>query len=380
MTNTIERDTPRFTRTLTDLAALGAAFGLDPDEDAAADPVEGVIGPVDAPPAAGGHPPCGDTNPDAVGDGPAADPLGRLAAVKALGAALAARREHDREERAAAFRELAEYDGTLAAIRGLEADLGEARAARAGFEEALARPFDDPAWIYDQGLRDDYAAAVAEATATEAALAALIAERRREAERLAAAPGVARLLAARRRHEEAARAKENAAEANRRRSLALASAVSLRDAGSFEEARRVLGPVASRYPDDPETRSVALSIDLAEAAVKDAAAAAALVEARRLRRADPERAAALIAAIDTATLSADRMHEVAGVAVDIAKRRPLVNPRFLRGRAPNSLAIVAEERGRWEVAVAVGQDPALRAGNVVPPRLAATAPPLHARK
>ena len=109
-------------------------------------------------------------------------------------------------------------------------------------------------------------------------------------------------------------------------------------------------------------------------------ATTALAEARRLRRADPEGAAALIATIDTALLSADRMHEVAGVAVDIAKRRELVNPRFLRDGAPNSLAVIAEERGRWEVAVAVGQDPALRTGNVVPARLADAARPLHARK
>lgn len=374
MTHALNGRTATFTRTVNGFAELGLALGIEPSEDTDEHEPNSEAAVAAMPLSEGATGPTGD---DAE---PSPDPLARLAAVKTLGTALVARRERDREERAAALRELAAYDETLAEIGALQRELREAGTIRAGFEDALARPFDDPEWLYDQALRDDYAAAIAEATATEVALAALIEDRRRAAERLAATPVVARLLDERHRHEEAARAKENAAEANRQRSLAIASAVELRDAGSFEEARRVLGPVTSRFPDDPETRSIAHSIDLAEAAVKDAAATAALAEARRLRRAEPERAAALLASIDTALLSADRMHEVAGVAVDIAKRRELVNPRFLRGRAPNSLAVIAEERGQWEVAVAVGQDPALRAGNVVPTRLADAARPLHARK
>ncbi|HEX5506398.1 MAG TPA: hypothetical protein VFW96_27525, partial [Thermomicrobiales bacterium] len=59
--------------------------------------------------------------------------------------------------------------------------------------------------------------------------------------------------------------------------------------------------------------------------------------------------------------------------------RDLVNPRFLRGRASNSLAIIAEGRGQWEVAVAAGRDPALQPGRAVASELAAAARPLHRR-
>ena len=377
MTGTAERATTKFTRTVSGFAELGALFDIDPEAyppDEQAPTSSGKSGVTPTP---------RDASLDATDQwatAPAPDPAARLAGLKALGAALEARRERDREERAAALRELADHDERLKTIGACERDQKEVHATRTDFEAALARPFGDPDWLYDEALRDDYSRALAEAVAVEAALTDRIAGLRREAEGLAAAPPLARLLAERRRQEGAMQAKENAAEANRRRSLALASAVQLRDAGSLQEARRVLGPVCDRFPNDPETRSVLDSIDLRERTVKDAAAAATVAEARRLRRSDPDGAAALIALIDTATLSADRMHEIAGVAADIARHRELVNPRFLRGHAPNSLAIVAEQRGEWQVAIAVGQDPQLKAGNIVAPQLATAARPLRRRR
>ena len=377
MTSTAERATTKFTRTVSGFAELGALFDIDPEAyppDAQAprsSEKSGVtLTPRDASLAAA----------DQWATAPAPDPAARLAGLKALGAALEARRERDREEREAALRELADHDERLKLIGVCERDQKEVHATRVGFEAALTKPFGDPDWLYDEALRDDYSRALAEAVAVEAALTDRVAGLRREAEGLAAAPPLARLLAERRRQEGATQAKENAAEANRQRSLALASAVQLRDAGSLLEAKRVLGPVCDRFPDDPESRSVLDSIILRERTVKDAAAAATLAEARRLRRGDPDGAAALIALIDTATLSADRMHEIAGVAADIARHRELVNPRFLRGHAPNSLAIVAEQRGEWQVAIAVGQDPALKAGNIVAPQLATAARPLRRRR
>lgn len=381
MTGTAEHAATKFTRTVSGFAELGALFDIDPDANPPDEQRLALAGTGDNASADGA------TSLDACLDvvnqwasAPAPDPATRLAGLKALEAELDARRERDREERAAALRELADHDERLGAIEACERDREEVRATRAGFEAALARPFGDPDWLYDEALRDDYSRALVEAVAIEATLTDRIADLRREAEGLAAAPSLARLLAERRRQEEAARAKENAAEANRQRSLALASAVQLRDAGSLEEARRVLGPITSRFPDDPETRSILDSINLRERTVKDAAAATTLAEARRLRRTDPDGAAALIALIDTATLSADRMHEIAGVAADIARHRELINPRFLRGHAPNSLAIVAEQRGEWQVAIAVGQDPALKAGNIVAPQLATAARPLRRRR
>jgi hypothetical protein len=379
MTDTIERNATKFTRTVSGFAELGAIFDIDPE----ANPLdEHTLAPArvdDAAQADGAASldACLDVVDQWAGE---PDPAARLAGLKALGTALAARRERDREERAAALRELADHDERLKTIEVCERDREEVRATRVGFEAALAKPFGDPDWLYDEALRDDYSRALAEAVAVEAALTDRIAGLRREAERLAAKPVLARLLAERCRWEEGARAKENAAEANRQRSLALASAVQLRDADSLQEARRVLGPVISKFPDDPESRSIMDSIILRERTVKDTAAAATLAEARRLRRNDPDGAVALIALIDTATLSADRMHEIAGVAADIARHRELVNPRFLRGHAPNSLAIVAEQCGEWQVAIAVGQDPALKAGNIVAPQLATAARPLRRRR
>ncbi|MDP9372707.1 MAG: hypothetical protein M3Q65_09700, partial [Chloroflexota bacterium] len=212
MARTAGGKAPAFTQTVNGFAELGLALGIAPAEDNEGTGPGTEVAPESAPPART------DTAPADDDAGPSIDPLGRLIAVKALGAALVARRERDREERAAALRELAVYDEDLAALGALERDLAEARAVRTGFEDALTRPFDDPEWIYDQALRDDYATAIAEATATEGALAALIDDRRRAAEGLAATPVVARLLDERRRSEEAVRAQENAAEANRQRS------------------------------------------------------------------------------------------------------------------------------------------------------------------
>ena len=256
MARTTGRDAPEFTRSLTSLVALGAEFGIAPDADQGTEHPNAEVSPETSSLAATMH--LDTVEPDGVarGGGQPPDPAILLARVKSLGASLAARHERDRDERAGALRELAGYDAQLGEIRALEASLGDATAVRAGFEGLLATPFGDPAWIYDQTLRDDYAQAVAEARAAEAAFATLIADKRRGAERLAAQPQLARLLAERRRHEEGTRAKENAAEANRQRSLALASAVKLRDAGSLVEARRVLGPVCDKFPDDPEARSV----------------------------------------------------------------------------------------------------------------------------
>ncbi len=380
MTRVTRDGVPQFTRSVSSLAALGAEFGIAPTVDPGPD---SPTGDTSADTASGAT--IASATPAYTGDaagsnGHRPDPVSLLARVRSLGTALAARHERDREERAAALRELAGHDALAEEIRALGTAQQDAVALRAGFEGALATPFDDPAWIYDQALRDDYAGAVAEARATERAFAALIEGKRREVERLAARAPLARLLAERRRHEDEARTKENAAEANRQRSLVLASAVRLRDGGSLQEARRVLGAVYTEFPGDPETRSILASIDRTERTVKDTAATMLLAEARRLRRADPDGATSLLAQIDTATLSAERMREIAGVAADIARHRDLISPRFLRGQAPNSLAIIAEQCGRWEVAVAIGQDPALQPGNVITPHLATAARPLHRRR
>lgn len=363
-----------FTQTFTSFADLGAALGLNPDDPAERDTIpehEDIDTALLAEEAATSQVP---EPADML-----SDPLTRMAGVRATLAALAARRERDRDERASAERERQAYDALLAEIERLGCELAAALAVRAELEDALARPFGDPEWIYDVGLREDYARAAVSAADAERAIAALIEERRREAERLAAQPRLARLLAEQRRHEETLRAQEDAAEAHRRRSAALASARSERDAGRFQEARRALGAMVNEFPDDSEVRSLGLSIDLAEGRVKDAEARRNVAEARRLRRADPAAAKALIEAIDTALLSADRMHEVAGVAAVIARHRDLIAPRFVRGRAPNSFAIIVEREGAWVADIAVGRDPGLRPGATVPPALVARARPLHAR-
>jgi hypothetical protein len=375
MVHTTSRDTPRFTHTLSGLVALGEIFGLDPTTEAADQPLSGL------------EPEPGATSSGVLGaacftsdtSAPPADPPSRLAALKALRQTLARRRERDREAQVAAFSELATYDALLAELQAQERTVTELQACRTELAEALAKPFGDPDWLYDPGLRQDYVSAIAEADETATALAQLIAEKQHAAKEAARQPVVARLLDERRRHKEALRAQENAAETKRQRSQALASAISLRDAGKFQEAIQALGPVTSRFPDDLEVHSLRESIDRAERAVKEAQALATLAEARRQHRRDPDGAAALVATIDTASLSADRMHEVAGVAAAIARRRNLANPHFLRSRTPNSLAIIAEARGQWTVAVAAGQDPALRVGCVVGAALAATARPLHHR-
>ena len=224
MTRATERAATKFTQTVGGFAELGALFEIDPETDyPAASPPE-TAGDITAMPMGG----------ESARD---ADPAVRLAGLRMLGAALDARRERDREGCAAALRELAAHDERLAAIGARERECEEVRAARSDFEAALAKPFGDPDWLYDEALRGDYSRALAEAVAVEAALTDRIDGLRREAEGLAAAPTLARLLAERRRQEEAARAHEDAAEANRRRSHALASAKQLRDAGSLWRKR-----------------------------------------------------------------------------------------------------------------------------------------------
>ncbi|HZS00059.1 MAG TPA: hypothetical protein VFE37_15200, partial [Chloroflexota bacterium] len=179
------------------------------------------------------------------------------------------------------------------------------RSHRSLHAAAVLRLFIPPLAILLQTALEAQAAAerVAElAGKAEATAATLAAQRRREAERLAAQLDLERLLAERRKQEEAEKAKAAEAERAERLSGALARAKAALEAGRLEEAQAVLGPVATENPDHAEVASLLKIIAQRARIVKSAAAEDALWVARREWRRDPAAAVARLEALDVGDL------------------------------------------------------------------------------
>ena len=179
-----------------------------------------------------------------------------------------------------------------------------------------------------------------------------------------------RLLAERRREEEAEHARAAAAERARRLSEALAGASSALEAGRLEEARALLGPVRSEYPDDAAVASLLHRLAQREQAVKALAADEALWEARREYKKDPDAALARLEALDVAGLPEPLTRQVFGAwaraCARLCRRRELAEP-LRYAPDPGRGAVLAREapEGPFVVVRALGLGPEWRAGAVV---------------
>jgi hypothetical protein len=332
---------------------------------------------ADADAAVAAHPP----QPSAAGDGSAPagpavpDLAGLLAELGRASATLATVVRQDQEARAFALRDLERYDAIVADQRQAEEALARARQVRAEAEALAGAAFAPEARAAAERVAEV-------AVRIESAAAGLAEERGRAAEGLVASLDLERLLAERRREEEAERARAAEAQRAERLSGALAGASSALEAGRLEEARALLGPVTSEYPDDAALASLLHRLAQREASVKALAADEALWEARREYKKDPEGALARLEALDGAGLPEPLTRQVFGTwakaCARLCRQRGLAEP-LRYAPDPGRGALLAREApgGPYRVVRVLGLGPEWRVGSPVAGRRLALARPLR---
>ena len=290
----------------------GEAPVTAPDANAAAEMHQiGEVGHADVPDgragAADSHPTDQPQGTPSAGAGePDLDDLAALLArLESAGLTLSRVVRQDEEARAQALRELERHDALLAAAQEAEEACRRAGRVRAEAEAVAEAAFSEETRAAARevlALATD-AAATAERTA---------AERRAEVQALAGRLDVERLLAERRRQEEAEKARAAAAERAERLSGALSRAREALEAGRLEEAKDLLGTVASLDPESSAVCSLKHIIAQREFAVKVTAAEEALWAARRELRHRHAEAIARLEALDVDGLPDDLAGEVFG--------------------------------------------------------------------
>ena len=315
------------------------------------------------------------TAPPPQPNGSAPDLAALLAELEQASATLATVARRDQETRALALRDLEQYDAVVAGQRQAEQALARARQVRYEAEALMERAFAEEA-------RAAAGRVVEIATQAEAAAVQLAEQRRTEAERLAAQLDLERLLAERRREEEAEHAKAAEAERARRLSGALAQARAALEAGRFEEAKAVLGPVASENPDNAAVASLTEMVRRRELAVKISAAEDALWLARREERRDPAAAVARLEAVDVDGLPEELARHIFGewarACSRLCRERSLAEP-LRYAPDPGRGAVIARERPGepYVVVSALGLGPAWQQGSAVGERQVRRARPLR---
>jgi hypothetical protein len=308
-------------------------------------------------------------------EGGAPELAGLLAALEEAGATLAAIARRDQEARAAALRDLAEYDRLLAQQRRAEAVGARARAVH---EAAAALA----AGAYADGARHD-AEEVVRVAAGAAEAAGRVAEaHRREAERLAAALDLGRLLEERRRQEEAEEARAAAAQRAGRLAGVRSAVSQALAAGRIEEAEAHLGPIASEYPEDAVVASLATMVAQRRRDVKALAAEQAARVAHREARRDPGAAVARLEALDVEGLPEPIARQVFGAWAQACVR--LCQERGIAGALryapyPGRGAVLTPEQpgGPYLVLSALGMGPEWVARATVDERFVRWARPLR---
>jgi hypothetical protein len=214
-----------------------------------------------------------------------------LEGLQRAGATLTAIARRDQEAQAEALRDLERYEQLITRQREAERARDQAQQVRREAEVLSEQAFADEA--RREADRIVGIAVQAEVAATDAAT-----YWQGEVGRLAAQLDLDRLLAERRRREEAEKAKAAEAERARRRAGALARARAALEAGRFEEAKGLLGPVVSENPGNPEITTLETIIAQRELTVTVDAVEEALWEARRVYRHDPAAAVARLETLD----------------------------------------------------------------------------------
>jgi|GEM_PF-864561 len=253
-----------------------------------------------------------------------------LAELEAASTTLALVARQDHEARTLAMQELEAYDRLLEAQAQAERTRERAAAVRAEAERLVSSAFAPEA-------RSAAEAVLARARTGEDRAAQLAGTRKAEADALVARLDLARLLEERRLDEEAEKARAAEAERQQRLSGALMQAREACDLGRFEEARALLGTVASLYPESADVASLREIITRRELSVKCTAAEEALWDARRKHRQQPQDAVAALEAI-----------EIDGLPVELARQ--------LFGEWARACARLCRERG-FETALRYAPDP-----------------------
>jgi tetratricopeptide (TPR) repeat protein len=275
------------TITLTSLSELADALGLDPvPEDDTDDAVE-------------------QSSTAAETGEPALNLTDLLREIETASGSLSAVVRRDNEVRAVALQELERYDSVLAKQREAEQTRTRAEQLRREAEALSERAFAEEARA--EATRIGRIAIQAEVAAVDA-----VNRWQAQAEQLASQLDLDRLLEERRRQEEAEKAKAAEAERTRRLAGTLARARVALEAGRFEEAMKLLGPVTSENPGNPEITTLKTIIAQRELAVKVDAAEEVLWEARRVYRCDPARAVRLLEALDVEALPEQLSRQVFG--------------------------------------------------------------------
>jgi len=204
----------------------------------------------------------------------------------------------------------------------------------------------------------------------------------RETERLAAQLDLERLLAERRRQEEAEKAKAAEAEKARRLAGILAQARGALEAGRFEEANALLGPLAKESPDNPDVASLKTIIAQRELSVKVSIAEDVLWQARRVYRHDPAAAVARLEVLDVDGLPDDLARQVFGewarVCSRLCRERGIAEPLRYAPELGRGAVIARENPDEGYVVVsALGMGAGWQTGSPVGERHTRRARPLR---
>jgi len=298
-----------------------------------------------------------------------------FAGLQQAGATLAAITRRDQETRALARRDLERHDAVVAEQRQAEEVQGRARQIRQEAESLAEQAFAEEARAA--------AGRVFEIALQAETAAGRIAEQRRDdAERLAGELDLERLLVERLRAEAAEHAKAAEAERAGRLAGALAEAKSALTAGRFEEAKALLGTIATENPDSAEIASLVESMRRQELLVKVNAAEEVLWLSRREGRRDPAPAVEHLEALDVDGLPDELSRQVFGewarACSRICRERGLFEP-LRYAPDPGRGAVIA--RGApddpYVVISALGLGPAWQKGSPVSERELRRARPLR---
>jgi len=323
--------------------------------------------------------PIPDESVDPVLPEPEADLPSDLASLleelRRAAATLTAIARRDQEAQTEALRDLEWYDSLVAREREAERARDEAQQVRHEAEALSEQAFAEEA--RRQAVRIVAIAIQSEVVAADAAN-----YWRKEVERLAAQLDLERLLAERRRREEADKAKAAEAERARRLAGALARARAALEAGRFEEAKGLLGPVVNENPGNPEITTLKTIIAQRELTVKVDAVEEALWEARRLYRHDPATAVAQLEALNVDGLPEPVARQVFGewarACSRLCRERGIAEP-LRYAPDPGRGAVITRESpdGPYIVVTALGMGPDWQTGSTVGERQIRRARPLR---
>ena len=318
-----------------------------------------------------------EDTPERVSDAPPTVPdlHDLLTELQSASATLATIARRDQEARDLALRDLERYDEIVARKREAERAHEQALQVRDQAAKLADGAFADQARTESQRV-------LAVASRAEQATAQVVERWREEAERLAAQLDLERLLEERRRQRELEKAKAAEAERARRLAGALAQARAALDAGRFEEARGLLGPVANQNPDNPEVSSLKTIIAHREMTVKADAVEEVLWEARRIYRRDPEAAVARLETLDVdgvpEPLARHVFGEWARACSRLCRERSIAEPLRFAPEPGRGAVLAKDDAGEgYHVVSSLGMGPSWQKGCVVSERQVRRARPLR---